>query len=210
MEAQASRDRRAGRQTSVFPSAPIHLPGYCATKSAFPITNPPPTRWYHRYTASLSRVEDMAALPARRSHHVDHLVLGDHLMVQVPARAAAQLGDDDVAVAQQVDVEVGVVDGGAADIELGHVRVQEGDDLAHGRDLERRANDDDQVHQVAVVLHQPAVELVREGLAEEGNVRLHDAAGLAAAAGCHVVLGIAGRLVVAAAAPRLLLRAVLA
>jgi hypothetical protein len=47
------------------------------------------------------------------------------------------------------------------------------------------------------VVDQAARELVREGLAEEGDVRLHDAP-----LGRHVVLGVAGAVVISRAPPR--------
>lgn len=43
--------------------------------------------------------------------HIHGLVGGQHIVVQRPAGAARELGDDDVAVAEELDVEVDVVDG---------------------------------------------------------------------------------------------------
>ena len=40
--------------------------------------------------------------------HVDFLVWDNHFVVQVPSRAATELCDDGVAVAEEVDVEVDV------------------------------------------------------------------------------------------------------
>lgn len=81
--------------------------------------------------------------------------------------------------------------------------MQKGDELADGRDFERGSNDDHEVSQIAVDIDQTARELVGERLAKECDVGLHDAA----LAG-HVVLGIAGAVVVAGATAGLLLGAV--
>lgn len=119
--------------------------------------------------------EDVSALVALLQPDAGLLIGRYHGVVEIPTRAAAELGDDDVAVAQEVDVEVDVAHGRARDVDLRYVRGQERDDLGHGRHLERRADDDDEVDEVAVVLHQPLGKLVGKRLAEEGDVRLHDA-----------------------------------
>lgn len=40
--------------------------------------------------------------------HVDLFIWGDHLMLQIPSDTPTELCDHDVAVAEEVDVEVGV------------------------------------------------------------------------------------------------------
>jgi hypothetical protein len=52
---------------------------------------------------------------------VDLLVGGDHVVVQIPTKVSAQLGHDHVAVAEQVDVEIDVVNGGPGNVDLGNV-----------------------------------------------------------------------------------------
>jgi hypothetical protein len=39
------------------------------------------------------------------------MALGYHFMLEGPAGAAGELGDNDIAVAEKVDVEIDVVDG---------------------------------------------------------------------------------------------------
>lgn len=97
-----------------------------------------------------------------------------------------------------------VVDGGAADVDLGDVRVKEGHQLADGGDLEAGADDDDEVRLVAVVVDQAARELVWQRLAEEGDVGLHDAA-----LGRHVVLGVTGAVIITRPPSRSAARAIL-
>jgi hypothetical protein len=45
------------------------------------------------------------------SRHFDLVALGYHFVLESPAGAAGELGHDDVAVAEEVDVKVDVVDG---------------------------------------------------------------------------------------------------
>lgn len=66
-------------------------------------------------------LKDVSAHAPAVRVHLDDLVLGHHLVLEWPTGAAAQLRDDDVAVAQQVNIEVDVVDGLARDIDLGDV-----------------------------------------------------------------------------------------
>ena len=40
--------------------------------------------------------------------HVDFLIMDYHLVLQVPPCAPTELGDDGVAIAEEVDVEVGM------------------------------------------------------------------------------------------------------
>lgn len=120
--------------------------------------------------------EDMSARPARHETDVDGLVLRDHLVVQIPASALAQLSHDDVAISYEVDVKIVVLNGLARDVNLRDVRVQKGDQLANGGDLERGADDDHQVCHLAVHINQAAREFVGQRLTEEGDVWFHDAA----------------------------------
>ncbi len=61
---------------------------------------------------------EMAVLELR----LDDLTLGDHLVSQIPSGTSAEFGDHDIAVTEQIDVEVDVRDRGAADVNLRHVR----------------------------------------------------------------------------------------
>lgn len=130
--------------------------------------------------------------------HVDLLILGHHLMLKGPGEAATQLGNDDVAVAEEVDIEVDVGDGLARDVDLGDVRGEPADNLGDGGHLEGGADDDDEVDLVAVVLRQALGEGIGQSLAEEGDVGLHDASG------GDVVLGLVGALLCAPPATLLL------
>ncbi|KAH6608563.1 hypothetical protein Trco_001909 [Trichoderma cornu-damae] len=145
--------------------------------------------------------KDVAAGVAFLCAHVNDLVGRHHLVDQRPPEPPAQLRHDDVAVAQQVDVEVDVGDGLAGNVDLRDMGRQEADNLGHGRDLERGANHNDQVHLVPVVFREAAGEFVGQGFAEKGNVGLHDAR-----AG-DVVVRVLVRAVVARPAPPLLLGA---
>lgn len=137
----------------------------------------------------------MPVLEALLGAHIDALALGYHLVLQRPAQSAAQLRHHGVAVAQQVDVEVDVADALAGHVNLRHVGGEPTDDFRDGRHLEAGADDDDEVHLVAVVLRQPLGEGVGEGLAEKGDVGLHDA-GLG-----NVVLALLRVVLTAPAAP---------
>lgn len=64
----------------------------------------------------------MSARVARLGAHANGLVGRDHFVNKRPVEAATQLCDDGVAVAEEVNVEVDVVDGLAGDVDLGHVR----------------------------------------------------------------------------------------
>lgn len=59
------------------------------------------------------------------------------------------------------------------DVDLRHLRWQESDDLRHGRNLQARADADEQVTLVAVVVHEALVECVGQLLAKKRDVRLH-------------------------------------
>lgn len=93
-----------------------------------------------------------------------------------------------------------MLDGLARDVDLRDMRVQERNELADGGDLERSANDNHEVGHLAVDINQATRKLVRERLAEKGNVGLHDAA-----LAWHVVFGIVGAVVVAGPTSGLLL-----
>jgi pterin-4a-carbinolamine dehydratase len=55
---------------------------------------------------SLLNREKMPTGKALLAHHLDLLVFGNHLMLQVPTRASAQLSHNDIAIAQHVDIEI--------------------------------------------------------------------------------------------------------
>ena len=59
-------------------------------------------------TLCFYNLEGKPRLVALCQLHVDSLIRDDHLVPQVPLRAPAELGHDGVAVAEEVDVEVGV------------------------------------------------------------------------------------------------------
>lgn len=135
----------------------------------------------------------MTAPPAACSLDGNLLVGRDHVVLELPASALAQLGHNHIAVTKQIDIEVVVVYRRPGDVDLGDVRGQEGDELRDGGNLEAGADDDDQVRLEAVGPSKPTAELVRKRLAKEGNVGLHDAA-----LGGHVVLRVRSAVVVAA------------
>ena len=56
--------------------------------------------------ASLLSREKMSTGKALLTHHLHLLVFGNHLMLQVPTRASAQLSHNNIAITQHVDVEI--------------------------------------------------------------------------------------------------------
>lgn len=66
--------------------------------------------------------EDVSTVVASLQLDLDLLIGRYHGVLQVPPGATAELGDDDVAVAQEVDVEVDVAHGRARDVDLRYVR----------------------------------------------------------------------------------------
>ena len=61
-----------------------------------------PTLWIDNNLERKPRLVALAQL------HVDFFIWGNHLMLQIPSGAPTELCDHDVAVAEEVDVEVGV------------------------------------------------------------------------------------------------------
>ena len=59
-------------------------------------------------TLCLDNIKRKARLVALVQLHVNLLVLKDHLVLQIPSSTPAELCDDCIAVAEEVDVEVGV------------------------------------------------------------------------------------------------------
>lgn len=57
-------------------------------------------------TTRTVRLEDVSARPTRLRLDGNGLILRDHLMLEIPARALTQLGHNDVAISYQVDVKV--------------------------------------------------------------------------------------------------------
>ena len=84
----------------------------------------------------VNHLEVMPALVAFFKLNVNLLVRRDHIVLQVPPGASAELRDDDVAVAEEIDIEVDVGHGRARDVDLRDVRREVGYHLGHGGDLE--------------------------------------------------------------------------
>jgi hypothetical protein len=119
------------------------------------------------------------------------LALRYHLMLEVPAGAAGEFSYDYVAVAEEVDVKVDMVDWLVhvslrssnvhhnthipRDEDLGYIARQEVWDLRDGSNFHACAHDDDQIYLVLVNLLQAVEEVIRKCFAEEGDVWLHDA-----------------------------------
>ena len=62
-------------------------------------------------TLCFHNLEGKPGLVALFELHVHFLTRDDHLVLQVPSGASTEFRDDGVAVAEEVDVEVGVVTG---------------------------------------------------------------------------------------------------
>lgn len=117
----------------------------------------------------------MPARIALLQRDLDLLIRGDHLVLEVPACASAQLRHHDVAIAQHVHVEIDMRDRRARDVDLRHVRGEVWHDFRDGRDFQRGANHDDQIDEVFVVVGDAVGEAVGERFSKEGDVRFHDA-----------------------------------
>ncbi len=59
-------------------------------------------------TLCLDNFEGEPRVVALFQLHVNLLVMDNHLVLQVPSGASTELGDDSIAVAEEVDVEVGM------------------------------------------------------------------------------------------------------
>lgn len=125
----------------------------------------------------VNHLEVMPALVAFFKLNVNLLVRRDHIVLQVPPGASAELRDDDVAVAEEIDIEVDVGHGRARDVDLRDVRREVGYHLGHGGDLEGGADDYDKVYNVAIMLDQASAELVGQSLPKEGDIGFHNAGG---------------------------------
>lgn len=123
-----------------------------------------------------------------------NVVFFDHLMLQVPPRASAQLRHNRIAFPEHIDIEIDVlaglserfstrcesrrdheIGGGtyfARNVDLRCFWRQKPADFGDGRDLEGCANHDDEVHEIFIVLREAIVESCREVFTEEGDVRL--------------------------------------
>jgi len=110
-----------------------------------------------------------------RQLHLRRLPLGYHLVFQRPPRPSRQLRNHDVAVAEEVDVEIDVVDRIARDVDLRYVAGEKVWDFGYGGDFHGRAHDDDEVDFVFIHVLEAVEEIVGQGFAEEGDVRFHDA-----------------------------------
>ena len=113
-------------------------------------------------------------------------------MAQLPTGTACKFSDNDVAVAEKLDVEIDVVNRLSTSAlcwarahhmgtyisrneDLRHIAWQEVRYLGHGRDLHARAHDDHQIHLILVDILEAVKEVVRQRLTEKGDIRLHDA-----------------------------------
>jgi len=73
-----------------------------------------PRRWMHLR-------KDMPTLIPLGQLNLDDLVIWDHFMLQLPPGSTAQLGDDNVAVPEEVDIKIHVRHRRARDVDLGDV-----------------------------------------------------------------------------------------
>ena len=125
--------------------------------------------------------------------YVDIFIGGNHLVLQIPSGAPTEFCDHDVAVAEEVDVEVGVgtwlrvgwvsiaVTGTevlgtyfAGNVQLRNMVRQHSDDFRHRGYFQRGPYHENEIHEVSIMTHQPVVEGCREVLAKESDIRLHD------------------------------------
>ena len=96
-------------------------------------------------------------------------------MAQIPPRSPTKLRHNNIARTQQVNIEINMRDFLLADIDLRDVSREIRHHLTYRRDLQTRADDDDQVDFVLIVVRQALGELVWERFAEECDVWFHDA-----------------------------------
>lgn len=59
-------------------------------------------------TLCFNNLKGKARVVALFKLHVDFLIMDDHLMLQVPPSAPTELREDGIAIAEEVDVEVGM------------------------------------------------------------------------------------------------------
>jgi len=95
-------------------------------------------------------------------------------MIEIPSRTPTQLGNYHIAVPQHINIEVDMRDRRPRDVHLRDVRRQVRYHLGDRCDFERRADDNDQVNEVLVVVGETLREFIGEGFAEERDVRFHD------------------------------------
>lgn len=96
-------------------------------------------------------------------------------MLQAPAGAPTQFPHDGVAIAQELDVKVVVFDGLARNVNLRDLARNVVAHVAHGRDLERGPDHDDEIGGRGVDVAEPVEEERGQLFAEKGDVRFHDA-----------------------------------
>ena len=60
-------------------------------------------------TLCLNNLERKSRVVALFQLHVNFLIMGDHLMLQIPSSTSTELGDDGITITQKVDVKVGVI-----------------------------------------------------------------------------------------------------
>ena len=71
----------------------------------------------------------MTTLEALRQRDLNLLILRDHLVLEGPSSATAQLGDNDITFAHHVDVKVNVGDWSHRDVHLRDMGRKVGHDL---------------------------------------------------------------------------------
>lgn len=96
-----------------------------------------------------------------------------HLVLELPSRSSTEFEDHVVAVPKQLDVELDVFDRFAGDVDVRDRMWEVIRHLADRRDLERCADDDDEIRFLSVLRGEAVEEGVRQLLAEEGDVWLH-------------------------------------
>lgn len=138
--------------------SPLALPVHCKGKSF-----------------QLTLLEHMSVGKRLMDLGVNYLILRDHLMLQIPVSPTTQLRHDYIAISQHVDIELDVRDGSTRDVYLWDVRREIWHDFGDGGHFQGGADDDDEVDFVPIVVCETFGELIWKGLAEEGDVGLHDA-----------------------------------
>ena len=96
-------------------------------------------------------------------------------MLQFPPQPPTQLRNNDIAIPQQIDIEIHMRARFPGDIHLWRLSGQKPHHLTHGRHFQARADHQHEIDLVAVVQRQSPAEGIREVFTEEGDVGLHDA-----------------------------------
>lgn len=109
--------------------------------------------------------------------HADTEARWDHVVLQRPASAPTELKNNVVTIPQQLDVKVDMLDRFAGDIDEGYLGGEDIRDIGDRSDLQRGADDDHKVDNLRILFLQTIEEVIRQSLAEESDIRLHDARG---------------------------------